>query len=227
MENINTNKNNVIYYPIINNIPKHKSLAYYLNLNEINDINDFLVEININKDFFNEKNNLNALGPLINDEFIFQNIINEQLFIQSPLYSKSYYDPIDKKIYFLFKNNDIATFKKYFGYSFISFSNNIFNYDKANNQQKNNNIYIEINVIPYNKNRLKNSVEIKNKYSSSNNEYKEDKQETEKSSSNTGLIIFLIIVFILIALFLSFRHIRRRKISERIDYFKNDFPNYD
>ena len=226
LENINPNKKNIIYYPIINNIPNHKSLAYYLNLNEINDINDFLIEINFNKDYFNEKNNLNTLGALINDEFIFQNIINEQIFIQSPLYSKSYYDSTDKKIYYLFKNNDITTFKKYFGYSFISFSNNIINYESANNQQKNN-LYIEINIIPYNENKLKNSVEIKNKYSSSNKEYKEEKQKIEKSSSNIGLNIFLIIVFILIALFLSFRYIRKRKISERSEYFKNDFPNYD
>ena len=108
----------------------------------------------------------------------------------------------------------------------LNLQNFMSNTTNSNNQQKNN-LYIEINIIPYNENKLKNSVEIKNKYSSSNKEYKGEKQKIEKSSSNIGLIIFLIIVFILIALFLSFRYIRKRKISERSEYFKNDFPNYD
>ena len=98
LEVINPNKNNAIFYPMINNSPKHKSMAFYFNLNEIKDDNDLLVEVSFNNQYINNNENLNVLGALINDEFIFQNTINEQLFINSPLYAKPYYNSMTKRI---------------------------------------------------------------------------------------------------------------------------------
>ena len=227
LEVISLNKNNAIFYPIINNIQNHKSLAYYFNLNEIKDNNDLLIEISFNNEYINDNENLNALGALINDEFIFQNSINEQFFIQSPLYSKSYYNSKTKKIYYLFKMKQINQFKKYFGYCFLSFSNNIFNYENAFSQNKNN-LFIEINIIPFNEYQLQNANEIINKYPSSNdqqinNNNRDDNQN--KSSIPTGIIILLIIVCILIFLYIIHRLYRKRNLSKMSDYFNNDFPN--
>ena len=199
-------------------------MAYYFNLNEIKDINDLLIEVSFNNEYINYNSNLNALGALINDEFIFQNTINEQYFIQSPLYSKSYYNSDSKKLYFLFNMNEINKFKKYFSYCFISFSNSIINYEKIYDQNMNN-LFIEITIIPYNENKLRNSKEIVNKYHSMNNEQNNKNDDKEKKSSfPTGIIIFLIIVLILIALYLMLRLYRKRSIAKMNDYFRNDFP---
>jgi hypothetical protein len=225
LEVINPNKNNIIFYPIINNIQKHKSIAFYLNLNEIKYNNDLLIEVSFNNQYINDNINLNTLSALINDEFIFQNTINEQFFVQSPLHSKSYYDSKEKKIYYLFKMSEVNQFKKYFSYCFISFSNNIINYH--NTYSQNNNLYVEIDIMPYNEYKLKNSVEIVNKYPSKNNEInnKNDEKEQNKSSFPTGLIIVLIIVFIIVILFLAHRFYRKKNISRMNDYFKTDFQN--
>ena len=225
LEVINPNKNNIIFYPIINNIQKHKSIAFYLNLNEIKYNNDLLIEVSFNNQYINDNINLNTLSALINDEFIFQNTINEQFFVQSPLHSKSYYDSKEKKIYYLFKMSEVNQFKKYFSYCFISFSNNIINYH--NTYSQNNNLYVEIDIMPYNEYKLKNSVEIVNKYPSKNNEInnKNNEKEQNKSSFPTGLIIVLIIVFIIVILFLAHRFYRKKNISRMNDYFKTDFQN--
>jgi len=119
---------------------------------------------------------------------------------------------------------EINKFKKYFGYCLISFSNNIINYEK-NYAEKRNNLYVEINVIPFNENRIKNSKEIVNKYHIENKQQNNDDNQNNKSSFPTGIIIVLIIFFILIVLFLLFRFYRKRNIAKMDDYFKNDFPN--
>ena len=81
--------------------------------------------------------------------------------------------------------------------------------------------------MPYNEYKLKNSVEIVNKYPSKNNEInnKNDEKEQNKSSFPTGLIIVLIIVFIIVILFLAHRFYRKKNISRMNDYFKTDFQN--
>ena len=224
LEVIDHNKINTIFYPMINNIHKHKSLAYYFNLNEIRDNNDLLIEVSFNNENINDNININALGALINDEFIFQNTINEQYYIQSPLYSKIFYNDETKKLYYLFDMKEINKFKKYFGYCLISFSNNIINYEK-NYAEKRNNLYVEINVIPFNENKIKNTKEIVNKYHIENKQQNNDDNQNNKSSFPTGIIIVLIIFFILIVLFLLFRFYRKRNIAKMDDYFKNDFPN--
>ena len=227
LEVINPNKNNAIFYPIINNIPKHKSLAFYFNLNEIKDNNDLLIEMSFNNQYINDNSNLNVLGALINDEFIYQNTINEQLFINSPLYAKPYYNPDTKRIYYAFKIDEINKFKKNFGYCLISFSNNIINYESNYNQNKNN-IFVEINILPYSEMKLKNSVEIINKYAKPNDdETNNQNKENNKSESSfpTAIIIILIIVLILIGLFFVHRFYRKKNIEKMNYYFKNDFPN--
>ena len=228
LEVINPNKNNAIFYPMINNLPKHKSMAYYFNLNEIKDNNDLLVEISFNNQYINTNENLNVLGALINDEFIFQNTINEQLFINSPLYAKPYYNSETKRIYYVFKNSEIAKLKKNFGYCFISFSNNIINYSNNYNQIRND-FFIEINVMSYNELKLQNSKEIVNKYSKPNdNVINRDNNETNKNKSSSvpvALIIILIIVFVLFVLYLAYRFYRKRNLSKMNDYFVNDYPN--
>ena len=228
LEAINGNNINTILYPTINNIINHKSLSFYFNLNEIKDNNDLLVEISFNKDYINENEYLNALGALINDEFIFQNIINEQYFIQSPLFSKSYYNSEEKKIYYLFNKNEINKFKKYFSHCLVSFSNNFINYEKKGEDNMNN-FYVEINIIPYNENKLRNSKEIVNKYHNDKNEYndknKEQKKNKNKSSFPTVLLVFLIIFFILVVSYFGLRIYRKKNIARMNDYFNNDFTN--
>ena len=195
-------------------------------MNEIKDINDLLIEVTFNNEYINKNANLNALGALINDEFIFQNAINEQYFIQSPLYSKSYYNSDSQKLYFLFNMKEINKFKNYFSYCFISFSNDIINFEKIYEQNMNN-LFIEITIIPYNENKLRNSREIVNKYHNINNDQnnKNNDDNQNKSSFPTGIIIFLIIVFILIFFYLILRSYRKRNIAKMNDYFRNDFPN--
>ena len=224
LEVIEQDKINAIYYPLIN-MQNHQSLAYYFNLNEIKDINDLLIEVTFNNEYINNNVNLNALGALINDEFIFQNTINEQYFIQSPLNSKSYYNSYSNKLYFLFNINEINKFKKYFSYCFISFTSNIINFEKIYDQTMNN-LFIEIAIIPYNENKLRNSKEIVNKYHNINNDQsnKNNDENQNKSSFPTGIIIFLIIVFILFVLYLMLRIYRKRSIAKMNDYFRNDFP---
>ena len=226
LEVINPNKNNAIFYPMINNLPKHKSMAFYFNLNEIKDDNDLLVEVSFNNQYINNNENLNVLGALINDEFIFQNTINEQLFINSPLYAKPYYNSMTKRIYYTFKNSEIAKFKKNFGYCFISFSNNIINYFNNYNQIRND-FFIEINVMSYSEIRLQNSNEIINKYAKSNgneinNDNNKDSNQSSSSSFPIALIIILIIVFALAILYLVYRSHRKKNISKMNDYFLND-----
>ena len=88
-----------------------------------------------------------------------------------------------------------------------------------------NNLFVEISIIPYNENKLRNSKEIVNKYHSMNNEQNKKNDDKEKKSSfPTGIIIFLIIVLILIALYLMLRLYRKRSIAKMNDYFRNDFP---
>ena len=89
-----------------------------------------------------------------------------------------------------------------------------------------NNLFVEITIIPYNENKLRNSKEIVNKYHSMNNEQnnKNNNDKQKKSSFPTGIIIFLIIVLILIALYLMLRLYRKRSIAKMNDYFRNDFP---
>jgi hypothetical protein len=224
LEVIEQDKINAIYYPLIN-MQNHQSLAYYFNLNEIKDINDLLIEVTFNNEYINNNVNLNALGALINDEFIFQNTINEQYFIQSPLNSKSFYNSYSNKLYFLFNINEINKFKKYFSYCFISFTSNIINFEKIYDQTMNN-LFIEIAIIPYNENKLRNSKEIVNKYHNINNDQsnKNNDENQNKSSFPTGIIIFLIIVFILFVLYLMLRIYRKRSIAKMNDYFRNDFP---
>ena len=228
LEVINPNKNNAIFYPIFNNLPKLYSLAYYFNLNEIKVNNDLLVEISFNNQYINSNENLNVLGALINDKFIFQSSINEQLFIHSPLFAKPYYNAETKRIYYVFKNNEIAKFKKNFGYCFISFTNNIINYINNYNQIRND-FFIEINVLPYDEMKLQNSNEIVNKYSKPNDNIinKDNKGDNQNKSSSVpvALIIILIIVFVLVILYLIHRFYRKRNLSKMNDYFINDFPN--
>ena len=223
LEVIDQNKMNNIFYPMINNIKKHKSLAYYFNLNEIKDNNDLLIEVSFNNENINDNANKNALGALINDEFIFQNTINEQFYIQSPLYSKIFYNEETKQLYYLFNMKEINKFKKNFRYCLISFSNNILNYNK-NSDEKKNNLYVEINIIPFNENKIKNAKEIVNKYHIENKQQNKDDNQN-KSSFPTGIIIVLIMFFILIVLYLLFRFYRKRNIARMDDYFKNYFPN--
>ena len=228
LEVINPNKNNAIFYPIFNNLPKLYSLAYYFNLNEIKVNNDLLVEISFNNQYINSNENLNVLGALINDKFIFQSSINEQLFIHSPLFAKPYYNAETKRIYYVFKNNGIAKFKKNFGYCFISFTNNIINYINNYNQIRND-FFIEINVLPYDEMKLQNSNEIVNKYSKPNDNIinKDNKGDNQNKSSSVpvALIIILIIIFVLVILYLIHRFYRKRNLSKMNDYFINDFPN--
>jgi hypothetical protein len=215
LEVINPNKNNAIFYPIFNNLPKLYSLAYYFNLNEIKVNNDLLVEISFNNQYINSNENLNVLGALINDKFIFQSSINEQLFIHSPLFAKPYYNAETKRIYYVFKNNEIAKFKKNFGYCFISFTNNIINYINNYNQIRND-FFIEINVLPYDEMKLQNSNEIVNKYSKPNDNIinKDNKGDNQNKSSSVpvALIIILIIVFVLVILYLIHRFYRKRNL---------------
>ena len=75
------NKVKTIFYSMINNIYKNKLLIYYFNLNKIKDNNDLLLEVSFKNENINNNIIINALGTLINDEFIFQNTINEQYYI--------------------------------------------------------------------------------------------------------------------------------------------------
>jgi ATP-dependent Zn protease len=89
-----------------------------------------------------------------------------------------------------------------------------------------NNLFIEIAIIPYNENKLRNSKEIVNKYHNINNDQsnKNNDENQNKSSFPTGIIIFLIIVFILFVLYLMLRIYRKRSIAKMNDYFRDDFP---
>ena len=91
-----------------------------------------------------------------------------------------------KRIYYTFKNSEIAKFKKNFGYCFISFSNNIINYFNNYNQIRND-FFIEINVMSYSEIRLQNSNEIINKYAKSNgNEINNDNNKDSNQSSSSS-----------------------------------------
>ena len=127
IEFIDINKENKIYYPIINNIKNHKSLSYYLNINDL-DNDNLLIEISFNYKYVKDENNVNVLSSLINDEFIYENVINEQQIVFSPLYGKNYYNKNNKNIYILFENNELKKYKNNFGYVLVSIANNYFNF---------------------------------------------------------------------------------------------------
>ena len=230
IESIDLNKDNKIYYPIINNIKNHKSLSYYSNINDI-DNDDLLVEISFNNKYVKDENNLNILSALINDEFIYENMINEQQIIFSPLYGKNYYNKNNKNIYIYFKNNDIKKYKSNFGYALFSISNNYFNYDiyiNENENDKNDYLYAQIKLIKNGNDLLNDCIEIINRYSNKiENIDKNDNNNSNKDSTNKSffckIVIFVIILIILVVLFIVFRWFRRKNIQS-IDYVNNMTP---
>ena len=113
IEFIDINKENIIFYPIINNIKKHKSLSYYLNINNF-DKDELFIEITFNNKYVKNIENLNVLSALINEEFIYENVIIEQQVVFSPLYGKNYYNEKNKVIYILFKKSDLNKYKSKF-----------------------------------------------------------------------------------------------------------------
>ena len=232
IEIIDINKESKIFYPIINNIKNHNSLSYYLNINDVYD-NDLLIEISFNNKYVKDENNLSLLSALINDEFIYQNIINEQQIIFSPSYGKNYYNKENKNIYILFKNDEIKKYKSNFGYALISISNKYFNYDINIEENEENDcfFFVKINIIENNKYNLNDYIEISNKHSNkigNNNNNEKNNNYNEDNNSNFSfvkkIIIFIVILFIIIVLFLLFRCIRRKKIVQDTDYFKNIAP---
>ena len=242
IEYLDANKNNIFFYPILYNIQKHKSLSYYLNINNLDLINyshnDILIEMSFNNVYIkkgsngNYNTNSNAIGALINDEFIYENVINEQQIIFSPIYSKIFHNLNKNKIYFLFKKNETNIYKQNFGYFLISIGNDYFNYN-ANNFNDNDNgnkneMYIQIKVLEYKESEISDCIEIINKYKplqsnkNKNDIISEEKKEEKSFLSFKSLIIF-IIIFAVIIFYLTFRCIRKKNIVSVTDYFnKND-----
>ena len=226
LEFIDINKNNIIYYPIINNLKNHKSLSYYFNIND--SINDYLlVKISLNKEYIKKNENLNVVGGLINDEFIYENVISEKQIIFSPLYGKPYFNHEEKIIYILFDNNEINKYKNNFGYGLISIGNNYFDYDDFN--EKNSNFFIEIGIISYNENILNDCSEIINKFSNVNHNKDEEDINYEdvnkgKSSTSNKTMIILIIFFIIIIAYLFIRWKRKRNVAQMSEFF-NKYNN--
>ena len=231
IEYIDSNKDSIIYYPIINNVPKHKSLSYYLNINEIYNTDDVLIEMSFNNKYINKNSKLNALGALINDEFIYKNIVIEQQIIFSPSYGKTYYNPDNNDIYYLFEKREIDKYKKYFGYYLVSISNNYINYEKNEINDNKNDIYVKIKLIPYKSNLINDCIEIVNKYEgylnrisdNKNKDLDSDEQSSPKNSISYKSIIFIIIVIAIIILCFIFRYIRKENIIQKNDYFNKNY----
>ena len=235
LEVIDSDKSNIIFYPITYNIQKHKSLSYYLNLNNFdlyNNINnDILIEMSFNNEYIknslNDNYNLNALGALINDEFIYENVINEQQIIFSPIYSKVFHNPKNNKIYFLFKRNETNIIKHNFGYYFISIGNEFFNYNINKNEMQ-----VQIKVLEYKESELNDCNEVVNKYkplnSNKNNNNNNDNdiingnKKKAKSFLSYKSLIIIIIVFAVISFYLVFRCIRKKNIVRVTDYFNQN-----
>ena len=233
IEFIDINKENIIFYPIINNIKKHNSLSYYLNINNF-DKDELFIEITFNNKYVKNIENLNILSGLINEEFIYENVINEQQVVFSPLYGKNYYNEKNKVIYILFKKSDINKYKSNFGYVLISIINNYFNYEHSDINLNVNYLYIKIKVISYNSGLLYDCIEINNKFIG---ERKEDMRDMETNKINVnnngnyqrkflsnGVIVFLIVLFAIILLFLFIRWIKRKNAINVTNYFNQDFP---
>lgn len=233
IEFIDINKENIIFYPIINSIKKHKSLSYYLNINNF-DKDELFIEITFNNKYLKNIENLNVLSALINEEFIYENVINEQQVVFSPLYGKNYYNEKNKVIYILFKKSDINKYKSNFGYVLISIINNYFNYEHSDINLNVNYLYIKIKVISYNSGLLYDCIEINNKFIG---ERKEDVRDMETNKINVnnngnyqrkflsnGVIVFLIVLFAIILLFLFIRWIKRKNAINVTNYFNQDFP---
>ena len=231
---IDINKENIIFYPIINKIKQHKSLSYYLNINNF-DKDDLLIEITFNNKYVKKVEHLNILSALINEEFIYENVINEQQVIFSPLYGKNYYNEKNKVIYILFKKNDINKYKSNFGYVLISIINNYFNYEHSNINLNVNYLYVKIKVIPYDSSLLYDCVEINNKYIGKR---KEDKIAIERNKNNNinnnekykkrfisnGFIVFFVVLLLIILLLLFIRWIKRKNAINVTNYFIQNIP---
>ena len=229
IELIDINKENIIYYPIINNIKSHRSLSYYLNINNF-DKDDLLIEITFNSKYVKNMVHLNVLSALINEEFIYENVINEQQVIFSPLYGKNYYNEKNKAIYILFRKRDINKYKSNFGYALISIINSYFNYGHSNINMNVNYLYVNIKVLPYKSSSLSDCVEINNKFIG---KIEEDMRDIERNNNNEnsnnrfiskGAIIFLVLLFIVIISFLFIRWIKRKNAINVENYFNQDMP---
>ena len=230
IEIIDINKDNKIYYPIINNIKNHKSLSYYLNINDL-DNNDLIIEIGFNDKYIKNEDYLDVLSALVNDEIIYENMINEQQIIFSPLYGKNYYNKKNKKIYILFEKDDLKKYKKYFGYSMISISNNYLNYDIEINENENDHyLYTQIKTYINDLSKLDDCFEISNKNSNNpeskenNNNNQSNKNINFKQNFTKKIFIAFIIIFLFIVAFLVFRCIRRKNIAKANDYFNQIAP---
>ena len=226
IEFIDINKNNIIFYPIINNIKNHKSLSYYFNINNLG-INDLLIEIYFNNEYIKQNSKIIIIGALINDEYIYRNVFYEQQIIFSPLYGKIFYNQNNKKIYIFFNNKDINLYKNNFEYCLITIGNNYFNYDIDNFNQNKNDFFVHIQVISYEANLLNDCEEIVNKYDKNkgNEEeinYKDINCKTTFISKK--VIIFIMVFFILIISYFIFRWIRKKNISAITEYF-NKYNN--
>ena len=233
IEFIDINKENIIFYPIINNIKQHKSLSYYLNINQLVK-EDLLIEITFNNKYVKNVEHLNILSAVINEEFIYENVINEQQVVFSPLYGQNYYNEKNKAIYILFKKGDINKYKSNFGYVLISIINNYFNYEHIMINLNVNYLYVKIKVIPYENSLIYDSVEIKNKYIGKG---KNDEINTERNKKNinnnekynkrfisNSVIVFLVVLFVIILLLLFIRWTKRKNAINTINYFNQDIP---
>ena len=231
IEMADINKENKIYYPIINNIKNHKSLSYYLNINDL-DNNDFLIEISFNNKYIKDENNLNVLSALINDEFIYENIMNEQQIIFSPLYGNIYYNQNNKNIYVLFDKNELIKYKNNFGYALISISNNYFNYDIDIDSLENDYyFYVQIKKINFDNNKLNDCIDISNKYSNQKDNIEDNNNDNYKSNNNSNsfkfnikILVFFIIFLSIIAILLIFRYFQRKNRVQVTDYFNKISP---
>jgi len=229
IEYLDSNKDNIIYYPIVFNVPKHKSLSYYLNINDLYKADDILIEMSFNNKYINKNSKLNALGALINDEFIYGNIMNEQQIIFSPSFGKTYYNPDNNNIYYLFEKSEIDKYKKYFGYYIVSISNNYICYEKNDINDNKNDIYVKVKLIPYKATLINDCIEIVNKYDTYINSENKNKvinsnqQDSPRNSISYKSLVFIIIVIALIVLCLVFRCIRKKNIIQKSDYFNKNY----
>ena len=176
---------------------------------------------------------LNILSALINEEFIYENIINEQQVIFSPLYGKIYYNEKNKAIYILFKKSDLNKYKSNFGYVLISIINDYFNYEHSNINMNVNYLYVKIKVISYNSNLLYDCIEINNKYIKKRKEDMRDKETNNNNNVNNnyqrkflskGVLVFLVVLFALLLLLLFIRWMKRKNAINVINYFNQDIP---
>ena len=230
IEVIDVYKDSKIYYPIINNIKNHKSLSYYLNINDL-DNTDLLVEISFNNKYVKNEDNLNVLSALVNDEIIYENMLNEQQIIFSPLYGKNYYNKNNKNIYVFFEKDELKKYKKNFGYALISISNNYLNYNiDINGNENDHYLYVQIKAYNDEISKLNDCIEIskKNSVDSENNEKNNNKNDDNnkifKHSFTKKIFIAFIIIFLFIIAFLIFRYIRRKNIVQVTDYFNQIQP---